>query len=38
MTLKRADRLSFYFCSGYAFRSAAGALFENTDIASVGGC
>jgi hypothetical protein len=38
VTLKRADRLSFYFCSGYAFRSAAGRRLENSDIASVGGC
>ena len=38
VTLKRADRLSFYFCSGYAFRSASGRRLENTDIASVGGC
>ena len=38
VTLKRADRLSFYFCSGYAFRSASGRRLENTDIATVGGC
>ena len=34
--LERADRLSFYFCSGYAFHSANGALLRNPDIAQVG--
>jgi hypothetical protein len=38
VALNRADRLSFYFCSGYAFRSAAGPRLETTDIAGVGGC
>jgi dienelactone hydrolase len=34
--LNRADRLSFYFCSGYAFHSSAGDLLTNRDIAKVG--
>ena len=34
--LVRADRLSFYFCSGYAFRTASGRLVSNGDIAGVG--
>ena len=38
VTLNRADRLSFYFCSGYAFHTATGVLEQTTDIASVGGC
>ena len=38
VTLNRADRLSFYFCSGYAFHSARGGLLRNGDIAGVGGC
>jgi hypothetical protein len=33
IVLKRADLLSFYFCSGYAFAGSA-----NADIAGVGGC
>jgi hypothetical protein len=36
--LARADRLSFYFCSGYSFRSSRGALLQNAGIAGVGGC
>jgi hypothetical protein len=36
VTLERADRLSFYFCSGYAFRSSRGVLLTNGDIAGVG--
>jgi dienelactone hydrolase len=36
--LRRAKRLSFYFCSGYAFHSASGRLLHDTDIAGVGGC
>jgi hypothetical protein len=36
VTLERADRLSFYFCSGYAFRSSSGMLLANGDIAGVG--
>jgi dienelactone hydrolase len=38
VTLNRADRLSFYFCSGWAFRAAGGARYDNTDLAGVGGC
>jgi hypothetical protein len=38
VTLQRADRLSFYFCSGYSFHTAAGQRLDNTDIAGVGGC
>ena len=38
VTLQRADRLSFYFCSGYAFHAGTGQLLDNTDIAGVGGC
>jgi hypothetical protein len=38
VTLTRADHLSFYFCSGYAFRSAAGRLLANPDVGRVGGC
>jgi dienelactone hydrolase len=38
VALERADRLSFYFCSGYAFRSAAGDRLVDTDIGRVGGC
>jgi hypothetical protein len=36
--LVRADRLSFYFCSGYAFHTAAGQLVSDPDVAKVGGC
>jgi hypothetical protein len=36
VTLERQERLSFYFCSGDAFRSAAGKLLANDDIAGVG--
>jgi hypothetical protein len=36
--LRRADRLSFYFCSGYAFRSNAGRRLANLDVGGVGGC
>jgi dienelactone hydrolase len=38
VTLNRADRLSFYFCSGYAFHTATGVLEQTADIAGVGGC
>jgi dienelactone hydrolase len=38
VTLNRADRLSFYFCSGYSFHTAGGQRLDNTDIANVGGC
>lgn len=38
VTLNRADRLSFYFCSGYAFRSNAGRLLADGDVGRVGGC
>jgi len=38
VTLNRSDRLSFYFCSGYAFRSNAGRLLQNLDVGGVGGC
>jgi dienelactone hydrolase len=38
VALKRADRLSFYFCSGYAFRSNAGRLLQSLDVGGVGGC
>jgi hypothetical protein len=38
VTLDRAPRLSFYFCSGYRFHSSAGALLQNGDVARVGGC
>ena len=36
VTLKRADHLSFYFCSAYGFHSAAGKLLSDGDIAGVG--
>jgi hypothetical protein len=36
VTLRRADRLSFYFCSGYGFHSNTGQLLSNGDIAGVG--
>ncbi|MFL5826538.1 MAG: alpha/beta hydrolase [Thermoleophilaceae bacterium] len=35
--LDRAQRLSFYFCSGFGFHAGA-KLVENKDIAGVGGC
>jgi hypothetical protein len=38
VTLDRAPRLSFYFCSGYRFHSSAGALLQDGDVAGVGGC
>jgi hypothetical protein len=38
VTLKRTDRLSFYFCSGYSFQMVGGQRVDNTDIAAVGGC
>jgi hypothetical protein len=39
VTLQRGDRLSFYFCSGYSFRSISGRqLLTSSDIARVGGC
>jgi dienelactone hydrolase len=38
VTLHRADRLSFYFCSGYGFHSSSGPVLSNPDIAGVGGC
>jgi hypothetical protein len=31
VTLDRGDRLSFYFCSGYAFHAAAGSLRQTGD-------
>jgi dienelactone hydrolase len=37
VTLQRADRLSFYFCTGYGFHSGSG-LVQNRDVAGVGGC
>jgi dienelactone hydrolase len=36
VTLHRANRLSFYFCSGYDFRTAAGQRAHDDDIAGVG--
>jgi hypothetical protein len=36
--LVRADRLSFYFCSGYAFHTAAGQRVSDPDVAKLGGC
>jgi hypothetical protein len=38
VNLHRADRLSFYFCSGYGFHTRSGALVSNFDISTVGGC
>ena len=39
VTLKRADRLSFYFCSGWSIKQrGTGAKLENTDISGIGGC
>jgi hypothetical protein len=38
VALNRAERLSFYFCSGYAFRSNAGPLLQDSDVGRVGGC
>jgi hypothetical protein len=37
-TLTRAPRLSFYFCSGYAFRPDWKHMRTNLDIGGVGGC
>jgi hypothetical protein len=36
ISLDRAARLSFYFCSAYAFHSASGQLLSDSDIAQVG--
>ena len=36
VTLRRVDRLSFYYCSGYGFRLASGRRALNDDIAGVG--
>ena len=37
--LKRADRLSFYFCSAYAFHDPrTKQLVQSNDMAGVGGC
>jgi hypothetical protein len=36
VTLQRADRLSFYYCSGYRFQRADGSLAHDDDIAHVG--
>jgi hypothetical protein len=36
VTLNRADRLSFYFCSGYDVTTASGVRAVNDDIAGVG--
>jgi dienelactone hydrolase len=38
VTLHRGDRLSFYFCSGYAFHSHSGRLQRSLDVGRVGGC
>jgi dienelactone hydrolase len=39
VTLKRGDRLSFYFCSGWSIKQrGTGKLLQNSDIAGVGGC
>ena len=37
VTLNRADRLSFYFCTGFGFHSA-GRVVQDRDVAGVGGC
>ncbi|MCW2946690.1 MAG: Alpha/beta hydrolase family protein [Actinoallomurus sp.] len=36
VTLRRAQHLSFYFCSGYDFHTAKGTRLRNDDIAHVG--
>lgn len=36
VTLRRAQRLSFYFCSGYDIHNAQGTRLRNDDIAHVG--
>ncbi|MFL5887249.1 MAG: alpha/beta hydrolase, partial [Thermoleophilaceae bacterium] len=38
VTLQRADHLSFYFCSGYAFHTSKGKPVSNLDVAGLGGC
>jgi dienelactone hydrolase len=38
VTLDRADRLSFYFCSGYDFHTKPSRRLTDTDIGGVGGC
>jgi dienelactone hydrolase len=38
VTLTRDDHLSFYFCSGWSFHTADGALAANGDVGGVGGC
>jgi hypothetical protein len=38
VTLRRGDRLSFYFCSGFDFRRASGREVRNLDIRHLGGC
>ena len=37
VTLRRANLLSFYYCSAYGFRSGKRVL-SNGDVAGVGGC
>jgi hypothetical protein len=37
-TLQRKSRLSFYYCSGYAFRPDGRHLRTNLDVGGVGGC
>lgn len=36
VTLRRADRLSFYYCSGMSFRTGTGRRITNDDLAHVG--
>jgi hypothetical protein len=38
VSLQRAARLSFYYCSGYAIHNAAGQSLASPDINGVGGC
>jgi hypothetical protein len=39
ITMKRGERLSFYFCSGWSIKQrGTGKLISNPDIAGVGGC
>ena len=39
VTLKRADALSFYYCSAYAFKDRNGKTLRSSgDITGVGGC
>ena len=38
LTLNRAARLSFYYCSAYGFHDDRGQLVSSNDVGGVGGC